>query len=65
SGQISDLVEEADGTFTQEKLLKTTLHITTFGEDGNGELYLADEGGAIYAITETHGISPRRRVAAH
>jgi glucose/arabinose dehydrogenase len=65
SGQISGLTEDANGTFSSQSLLKTTLHFTTFGQDANGELYIATESGNVYAIMETQGIPARRRAAAH
>ncbi len=42
-----------DGRWTQFHLLSTALHISTFGEDEAGELYMADYGdgnGALYRL---------------
>lgn len=46
SGEIMSLV----GTRI-EVLLNTGLHISSFGEDKEGELYVVDHGGGIYKIT--------------
>jgi len=46
SGEIMRL---SDGNITV--LLDTGLHISSFGEDGKGELYVVDHGGGIYKIS--------------
>jgi len=52
SGRIWGATEEAAGTWTAEELLDTDLQVTAFGEDEDGEIYLADyAAGAIYRIS--------------
>lgn len=54
SGEIFQAKQDDAGKWTQTTLLKTPYMITTFGEDQNGELYLADlTSGSIYKL-ETH-----------
>jgi hypothetical protein len=36
-----------------ERLLRTGLRISSFGEDEAGELYVVDHGGGLYHVTET------------
>ncbi|MBI5428783.1 MAG: PQQ-dependent sugar dehydrogenase, partial [Nitrospinae bacterium] len=54
SGRIWGTARDADGRWTVEELLDTPLSISAFGEDGRGELYVADHpfarDGAIYRI---------------
>jgi len=50
SGEIMRLV----GTHI-DVLLNTGLHISSFGEDQEGELYVVDHGGGIYKITTLSG----------
>ena len=53
SGRIWGATEDNAGTWTTEELLDTNLQITAFGEDENGEIYLADfADGGIYRIDE-------------
>ncbi|MDA1314332.1 MAG: PQQ-dependent sugar dehydrogenase, partial [Acidobacteria bacterium] len=43
------------GTWTNQGVVDTAYHITAFGEDERGELYVADwSGGAIYRIEADH-----------
>ena len=52
SGRIWGATEDALGTWSTEELLDTNLQITAFGEDEDGEIYLADyTAGAIYRIS--------------
>jgi hypothetical protein len=54
SGRIWGATEDAIGKWTAEELLDTDLQITAFGEDEDGEIYLADYAagaGAIYRIS--------------
>jgi hypothetical protein len=47
-------------------LLDTNFFVSTFGEDVNGEIYVADyNGGTIYRITDTAPVNERRRAARH
>ena len=61
SGKIWGATRDALGRVTTQDLLDTNLLISTFGEDMNGELYVAHHGGAIYHIVDTKPIGPRRR----
>lgn len=50
---------------TSRVLLDTNLSISTFGEDANGEIYVADyDRGQIYRLTDTAPVV-RRRVVRH
>lgn len=52
--------------FTSRLLTDTTMQITTFGEDVNGELYVADyRTGTIYQVTDAEPGPPRHRAARH
>jgi hypothetical protein len=50
---------QTSGGWTSELLLDTALTVTTFGEDENGEVYVADfSSGTVYRIVEVFpGIS--------
>jgi len=52
SGQVWALSNDS-GVWANQELLNTPYDISTFGEDPQGELYLADLGGAIYRIKST------------
>jgi hypothetical protein len=43
-------------------LLDSTLAVSTFGEDVNGELYVVDYAGALYHIREVTPTGRRRAV---
>jgi len=54
---------QPDGTVTSRVLLDTNFLISTFGEDANGELYVADYGGGIlYHLTDATPVLRRRAV---
>jgi glucose/arabinose dehydrogenase len=56
----------SDPNATPRVVAQTTLHITTFGEDVNGELFLADnQAGRLFAISEPDAGLARRRAARH
>jgi glucose/arabinose dehydrogenase len=56
SGTIWGASEDS-GTWTATSLTNTAFSITTFGEDENGELYVADSNtGTIYQITAPNGL---------
>jgi glucose/arabinose dehydrogenase len=65
TGVISGAVRNAAGQMTTRTLLDTTLFISTFGEDVNGELYVADwrANGTIYRITDPNPLPAKRRSA--
>ena len=46
------LRETAPGQWVQHKVLQSKLHISSFGEDQAGELYLTDFGGGLYQVVE-------------
>jgi hypothetical protein len=51
SGRIWGGVENAEtGAWTATELLDSSLSISTFGEDEQGELYVADHAGTLYRI---------------
>ena len=63
SGTIWGATQQSNGTWTRQTLLTTSpkLAISTFGEDVNGELYVADLNGVVYHITDTTPTPSRRR----
>ena len=63
TGTIFGGTQQSDGSWTSQTLLTTRLSISTFGEDQNGEIYVADLGGTVYQITDTLASQPRRRAA--
>lgn len=58
SSRIWALTPNGDGTYDNEELLNfSNNQISSFGEDNNGELYMAALGqGKIYKITETSNV---------
>ena len=52
---------EQDGDWDGEPLRTTTFAISSFGEDRNGELYVADLHGGVYHIIDSVEAQPRRR----
>jgi glucose/arabinose dehydrogenase len=66
SGKLWAATADTSGGFTSRLLLDTSMQLTTFGEDVNGELYLADYAtGTIYTITDLVPGQPRHRAARH
>jgi glucose/arabinose dehydrogenase len=61
SGAIWGAARQNDGTVSSQLLLSTRLAISSFGEDQNGELYVADLKGAVYRLTDNLPAQPRRR----
>ncbi len=61
NGVIWGATRNASGAVTTRVLIDTNLFISTFGEDANGEVYVADHNGAIYRITDSIPLPPRRR----
>lgn len=52
SGEIFAATQSSDGKWSQETIVKTPYYISTFGEDQDGELYIADlKSGSIYRLT--------------
>jgi glucose/arabinose dehydrogenase len=50
---------------TIRELLDTGFLISTFGEDINGELYVADHRGAVYRLFDARPLNPKRRAVRH
>jgi glucose/arabinose dehydrogenase len=64
SGIIWGATPQRAGGVITNLLLHTTMQISGFGEDVNGELYVTDiQGGAIYQLTDP--APPHRRIAGH
>ncbi|HVG25921.1 MAG TPA: PQQ-dependent sugar dehydrogenase [Thermoanaerobaculia bacterium] len=57
--------DPATGAYVPRQLADTELRISSFGEDLNGEIYVADHRGAIYRITDGQPSGARRRAARH
>lgn len=61
TGRIWGATENTAGEWTTTLLLDTDLSVTAFGEDENGELYLAhfsSDDGTIFRISEVAELSP-------
>ncbi|HEX7190581.1 MAG TPA: PQQ-dependent sugar dehydrogenase [Thermoanaerobaculia bacterium] len=66
SGELWAATANGAGGFTSRLLIDTTMQITTFGEDMNGELYVADyHSGTIYAVMDAEPGPARHRAARH
>jgi glucose/arabinose dehydrogenase len=63
TGTIFGGTQQSDGSWTSQTLLTTQLSISSFGEDQNGEIYVADLGGTVYQITDRLAPQPRHRAA--
>lgn len=61
TGLISAAREQLDGTWVSSPLIDTNLSITSFGEDANGEIYVAHHGGTVFQLVDTAPVFPRRR----
>jgi glucose/arabinose dehydrogenase len=63
NGVISGARRQPNGAVTTRALLSTGFLISTFGEDVNGEVYVASYNkGALYRVTDTAPIVRRRAV---
>lgn len=52
-GQVYTMQHNTDGSYTSTKLVESPYKVSTFGQDTNGELYLADYAtGALYQIQD-------------
>jgi glucose/arabinose dehydrogenase len=66
TGVISALAQQSNGSWSSQKLFETGFHVSTFGEDSVGEIYVADyDNGVIYQITDTLPFPFRRHAARH
>ena len=54
---------QAGSAWSSRLLVDSTMNISSFGEDLNGELYVVDLGGSVYAMSER--LRTRRRAAGH
>lgn len=61
NGRIWGAVRNSAGEVTVRSLSDTAFSISAFGEDLNGELYVAHYGGAVYRIEDSRPLAPRRR----
>jgi glucose/arabinose dehydrogenase len=62
NGRIMGARRDASGTFVSKLLLDAPFSISTFGEDANGELYVANyAGGEILRIVDTVPMPKKRR----
>jgi glucose/arabinose dehydrogenase len=65
-GTIWGGTQLANGSWSSRVLLDTNMLISTFGEDVNGELYLADLAhGIVYSVVDDAPQAVHRRVAGH
>jgi hypothetical protein len=62
TGRLYGAREDSNGTWSGQMLLDSTLLVSTFGEDVNGELYVVDYAGALYHIREVTPTGRRRAV---
>ena len=53
-------IQGSGGTWSKQELLATNLSITTFGEDADGEIYVAHIGGTVHRLA---AVRPRLTVA--
>ena len=60
NGQIWG-ARNAGAGWSSVQLADTTYLISTFGEDVNGEIYVADHNDAIYRIVDSVPLTPKRR----
>ena len=68
TGVISGATQQRDGSWTSQVLLafNVPFNFTTFGEDSNGELYVADYmNGVIYQLVDPIPFPVKRRAAEH
>ncbi len=54
-----------DGGWSSRLLLESSLKISSFGEDVDGELYLLDYAGGLYRIKDAIPAAARRRAVRH
>lgn len=65
NGRIWGATRNGAAPPTIRELLDTQFFISTFGEDMNGELYVADHGGAVYRLFDARPLHPKRRAVRH
>jgi glucose/arabinose dehydrogenase len=65
NGKIWAARRNASGAWVSQQLADTEYLVSTFGEDANGEMYVADHEGAVYRIVDVQPLGPRRRAVRH
>jgi glucose/arabinose dehydrogenase len=60
NGRIWGATRNGSATVIRQ-LLDTNFFVSTFGEDVNGELYVADHRGAVYRLFDARPLNPKRR----
>jgi glucose/arabinose dehydrogenase len=65
NGRIWGARRTIAGAWVSRQLADTNFRISTFGEDVNGEVYVADHEGALYRIVDTVPVGPKRRAVRH
>ena len=65
NGRIWGATRNGTAAPTIRELLDTQFFISTFGEDRNGELYVANHGGAVYRLFDARPLNPKRRAVRH
>ncbi|MGZ8868430.1 MAG: PQQ-dependent sugar dehydrogenase [Thermoanaerobaculia bacterium] len=65
NGRIWAATRNGTAAPTIRELLDTQFFISTFGEDMNGELYVANHGGAVYRLFDARPLNPKRRALRH
>jgi glucose/arabinose dehydrogenase len=58
AGRIWGAAQGADGRWTSQELLDSSLLISTFGQDEAGDIYVAHHGGDVYRITTRTAMAP-------
>ena len=62
NGKIWGARRSPDGaSWVSQQLADTEYLISTFGEDVNGEVYVADHRGTVYRIVDVQPVGPKRR----
>jgi hypothetical protein len=61
TGKLWGAMQRADGLFVAQLIADTSINISSFGEDINGELYVVGLGGTIHQIVDTNPFPQRRR----
>jgi glucose/arabinose dehydrogenase len=63
NGKIWSATRTVAGAWESRQLADTTFLISTFGEDFNGEVYVADHAGSVYRIVDSLPMPQKRRTA--
>lgn len=61
NGRIWGARPDGSGRWISTQLADTTYQISTFGEDFNGEIYVADHNGSVYRIVDSLPMPAKRR----